>query len=139
MKCAKCGKEIEKDSKFCPYCGTKVLSNRQKKVKRMFYTVDYNENKSYDRSRSLFIIGFFAFDIILSTIVGFLGIPNLWVYAISSLIYLASIFYAIRGVLYAIQLKREGKHGSGMFLSCIIMGSSLFILVLNITSIMGNF
>lgn len=32
MFCAKCGREIENDSKFCPYCGANTNINLEKNI-----------------------------------------------------------------------------------------------------------
>lgn len=39
MKCSKCGKEIANDSKFCEYCGTKVIVSKSKNTIWISFTV----------------------------------------------------------------------------------------------------
>ena len=136
MKCAKCYKHIDNDSKYCPYCGVEVLSKKQKQKKSLFYSKEYEDNEFCDKSRNLFIIGFFAFDLVLSTIVALFQIPNIWVYGLSAILYIAAVVYGCKGIGFSLKLKKEGKIASGFVSSLILVGTSAVILVINMTSVM---
>ena len=49
MYCSKCGKQIEEDSKFCPFCGTSqernLLNKEQKKLLRTLRAKLIRKNK----------------------------------------------------------------------------------------------
>lgn len=137
MKCEKCHQEIDKDSQFCSYCGARVLTKKEISKRKQFYTTKYEDNDYCDKSRNLFIIGFFAFDLILSTVVGLFQIPNIWIYGISAIIYLIAVFYGIRGIGFSLKLKKAGKHASGLITSSLMIASSLIVMFINITSVMN--
>ncbi len=135
MKCVKCHKEIDDDSKYCPYCGAEVLTRKEKQRKKLFYTNEYEDNINSDKCRNFFFIGFFIFDLIISSIIGIMNIPNIWVYVISSILYIISIIYGLKGIGYALNLKKNGKRASGL-VSCILIGStSLIIMIVNLVSV----
>lgn len=137
MKCEKCNHEIDKDSQFCSYCGAKVLSRKEIHKRKQFYTTKYEDNDYCDKSRNLFFIGFFAFDLILSTIVALFNLPNIWVYFASAIIYMAAIFYGMKGIQFSLKLKKAGKQAGGFITSIIMIGSSLLVVMINMTSVLN--
>lgn len=135
MKCVKCHKEIDDDSKYCPYCGVEVLNVKEKQKRKNFYSTEYVDNLDSDKCRNCFFIGFFVFDLIVSTIVGIMNIPNIWVYGISSIIYIAAIVYGLKGIGFALKLKKKGQRASGL-VSCLLLGTtSLVIMIVNVVSV----
>lgn len=135
MKCVKCYKEIDVDSKYCPYCGVEILNTKAKQKRKSFYITEYEDNIHSDKCRNLFFIGFFVFDLIISTIIGMMNIPNIWVYDISTIVYIMAIICGIKGIKYALDLKKNGKRASGL-ISCILLGgTSLMIMIINIVSV----
>ena len=139
MKCIKCNKEIDNDSKFCTYCGAKVITKKEVEKRKHFYDNDYEDNKYSDRCRNLFFIGFFALDLVLATIIGYLGIPNIWIYVVSAFVYIAAIIFGIKGIGFSLSLKKKGKNASGLFSSIVLSLTCLVIMIVNISTVIGLF
>ena len=69
MYCKNCGKEIDDNSTFCPYCGQQIAENADK-----FYNNGYNNqnNNNNNNKKESQVIGILA--IVFSALGGFLGI-----------------------------------------------------------------
>ena len=42
VKCSKCNKNVKDKSKFCPYCGSKIIKKKETKEKSLFYKINYS-------------------------------------------------------------------------------------------------
>lgn len=139
MKCNRCHKAIDEDAQYCPYCGCEIIHEKEKAKRDSFYDFQYEENTYSDQSRNLFFIGFIAFDLILSTVLGFLGIPNVWVFAISAILYGVALYKGFKGIRFSLKLKKQGKPMSGLVTSLVIMTLSGVFMIMNCMSIINLF
>ena len=67
MFCSKCGKQIEDDVQYCPFCGSKVNVEWEEKQE-----ISYKKKNDYKHSNGIFsklmvIVGVFALGIIIIT------------------------------------------------------------------------
>lgn len=67
MFCSKCGKPIEDDVQYCPFCGSKVNVEWEE-----MQEISYKKKNDYKRSNGIFsklmvIVGVFALGIIIIT------------------------------------------------------------------------
>lgn len=132
MKCEKCKKDIDNDSIYCPYCGVEILSKKFEEKKHKFYDIEIIDNVYSDKSRNYFFVGFFIFDIVISTLLGLFAIPNFWVYMISVGIYMFAIIYGTKGIKFAIELNKQSKVMSGLVTGIIMIVISGFAIFTNI-------
>lgn len=97
--------------------------------------VSYPENISCDRGRKLFAAGFFGCDIVGSTVLGFLGVFNIWIYFVGFVFYLLAIYFSAQGVVFARNQKKDNKTSSGILTGTIIAIASASLIVFNGISI----
>lgn len=139
MKCTKCHTEIPKDSMYCLHCGQQIIKENFTKKYIKYSTDQILDNKYVDISRKLFCIAFLGFDLILSTVISLFTIPNIWVFIISVMIYIASVVYGILAMKLSLHFKRDGKAATGLLTSICLIMTSLFIIYVNIASMIRIF
>lgn len=135
MKCSNCMSMVEQDAMYCSHCGYQIEKRPAMKTESQRNIVPYPENISCERGRKLFAAGFFGCDIIGSTVLGFLGVFNIWIYFVGFAFYLLAIYFSAQGVVFARNLKKNGKPGTGMLTGAIIMVASASLIVFNGISI----
>ena len=137
MKCEKCHQEIHDQAKFCPFCGWQVIVKKKVNKKSTANNTNIIDNDYSDKSRMLFFVAFFGFDIVLSTILSYLQISNLWVFGVSAILYIGAIILATRGIRYARTLSKKGLEASGLIVSIIMITSSCLMMYINMSSLIN--
>lgn len=64
MFCHNCGKELTKDSRFCPFCGARVLTNDTKGALNIDFTAKPREDTPAKSNNALLSIGYFILSVV---------------------------------------------------------------------------
>lgn len=128
MKCQKCGHENDRNASFCEMCGSELVRVNEKRSAGA-------DNPYIDKARNLLLLGFLGLDIIASLILEILRLPNLFVYAASSVMYAACIVLSICSLRW-IMKNGKGETVRGAMIATLSVGiTSAIILAMNITSV----
>ncbi len=128
MKCRKCGHENDRNASFCEMCGSELVRVDGRRHTRA-------DNPYIDKARNLLLLGFLGLDIIASLILEMLRLPNLFVFATSSVMYVACIVLSICSFRW-IRVNVKDETARGALTATLSVGiTSAIILVMNITSV----
>lgn len=126
-RCPSCHRQVDDRARFCPVCGTKLT--------RMPQNQPSESDVFLDQSRKLLMIGFLLLDLVLSTVLAFIGVPNIWVFCISVCFYALAAWKAFKGLRIGRHLKSQGRMVDGLWQFYILLSASAFLMVVNTVSI----
>ncbi len=64
MFCRNCGKELPKDSRFCPYCGTRTLANDGKSHLNIDFPINQKGTRQNISGKHILSIGYFILSVV---------------------------------------------------------------------------
>ena len=122
MKCNKCGKEIEKDKNYCPYCGNKIIQDvKVSNIKNALW------KKGLLASLILFI-----FTVILKVT------SDGWIWEFATVLFIISIGTFVFSLGYGFFYMRKNKQKMPIWYSIILGIIVAFIIIFIIAEIKNN-
>lgn len=136
IKCPYCHKDLTNDSMYCTYCGKSIKKISEKTISDKVYKENPRKNHFASIGLILFFFALIVLDFILASIVASSGNNAVFVFQISLVFYLLSMFCGLLSIIIDYKDKKKGYRQTGSYgiaIVCILL--PFYISLLNLTKV----